>query len=123
MADNDETTARTNGSGARAHAGSIADEATNAARRVKSAVEPEAEDLQAQVAQLQSDLKSITQTLNRLGGAAGNELRNSGQSAITYAQDEFGALEKQLKDTIREKPLTAVASAVAAGFILAVLTR
>ncbi len=121
MADTEETLSR-NGNG-RAHAASLGEEAANATRRMKAAVEPEAEDLQAQVAQLQTDLKSITQTLNRLGGAAGNELKNSGQSAINYAQDEFGALEKQLKDTIREKPLTAVASALAAGFILAVLTR
>lgn len=122
MADTDETTSRGNGSGARAH-GSIGEEASGAARRVKAAVQPEAEDLETQVAQLQSDLKSITATLNRMGVTAGNELRATGQSAINYAQDEFGALEKQLKDTIREKPLTAVASAVAAGFILAVLTR
>ena len=123
MADSDETTARNNGSGARAHASSIGEEASNSVRRVKAAVEPEAENLEDQVAQLQSDLKSITATLNRLGATAGNELRNSGKSAVSYAQDEFEAVEKQLKDTIREKPLTAVAGALAAGFIIAVLTR
>lgn len=121
MADTDETTGR-NGS-SRTHAASIADEASNAVKRVRSAVEPDAENLEAQVAQLQSDLKSITNTLNRMGQTAGSELKSSGQSAINYAQDEFGQLEKQLKDTIREKPLTAIASALAAGFILAVLTR
>ncbi len=122
MADTDETTAR-NGSSTRAHASSVAHEAADTVKRVRHAVEPDAENLEAQVAQIQSDLKSITTTLNRMGQTAGNELKSSGQSAISYAQDEFGQLEKQLKDTIREKPLTAVASALAAGFILAVLTR
>ena len=120
MADNDTST-RGNGTAARAHA--AADEIADTPRRVRAAVEPEAESLEKQVEQLQSDLKSITTTLNRMGQTAGSELKSSGQSAISYAQDEFGQLEKQLKDTIREKPLTAVASALAAGFILAVLTR
>jgi hypothetical protein len=39
------------------------------------------------------------------------------------AQDEFSAFEKQIKDTIREKPLTAVAGAMALGFLIAVITR
>ena len=50
-------------------------------------------------------------------------LKAQGQSAIEDAQDEFGQIEKQIKDTIREKPLTAVAGAVALGFILAVVSR
>jgi ElaB/YqjD/DUF883 family membrane-anchored ribosome-binding protein len=102
--------------------------------RASRAVEAEADTLEAQVAQLQSDLKSITHTLSRMGQTAGNELKSTasaqaedlaarGQSAIDYAQDEFGAFEKQIKDTIREKPLTAVAGAIALGFVIAVLTR
>jgi ElaB/YqjD/DUF883 family membrane-anchored ribosome-binding protein len=97
-------------------------------------VEAEADTLEAQVAQLQNDLKSITHTLSRMGSTAGNELKSTasaraeeltarGQSALDYAQDEFGAFEKQIKDTIREKPLTAVAGAIALGFVIAVLTR
>lgn len=120
MADN-ETSTRGNVTSARVHA--AADEIAETPRRVRAAVEPDAEHLEDQVAQLQKDLKSITATLNRMGQTAGTELKSTGQSAIGYAQDEFGQLEKQLKDTIREKPLTAVASALAAGFILAVLTR
>ena len=38
-------------------------------------------------------------------------------------QDEFGHMEKQIKDTLREKPLTAVAGAIAIGFVLALITR
>ncbi len=92
------------------------------------------EDLEAQVAQLQSDIKSITQTLQHMGedkvgevrGMAKRraaDLRGKGEEMLESAQDEFSAFEKQIKDTIREKPLTAVAGAVALGFILAVMTR
>lgn len=100
----------------------------------KSAARSRQPDLEAQVQQLQDDLKGIAGTLasiaeNKVGEAqslAKRELRglkNEGQNAIEDAQDEFGQLEKQLKDTIREKPLTAVAGAVALGFILAVVSR
>lgn len=92
------------------------------------------DDLEAQVAQLQADLKSIAATLTRIAENKVDEaqsiakrelshLKQEGKSAVEDVQDEFGAIEKQLKDTIREKPLTAVAGAVALGFILAVVSR
>jgi ElaB/YqjD/DUF883 family membrane-anchored ribosome-binding protein len=107
--------------------------ANGAARRTRSS-RAKADDLEAQVSQLQNDLRSITQTLTRMGeGKVGEvratanrraaELRDKGEEIMESAQDEFNALEKQIKDTIREKPLTAVAGAVALGFILAVITR
>lgn len=90
--------------------------------------------LEAQVSQLQNDLKSITQTLARMGENKVDDVRinaqrgartlaDKGQAALDSAQDEFEVIEKQVKDTIREKPLTAVATAVAMGFLLAVITR
>lgn len=92
------------------------------------------DDLSAQVQQLQTDLKSIAATLASLAEDKVNDaqklarrevknLASSGQSAIEDVQDEFGQLEKQIKDTIREKPLTAVAGAIALGFVLAVVSR
>ena len=108
--------------------------ANGAARRSRARTVHEEENLEAQVAQLQSDLHSITTTLGRMGQSAGNEIKSTararaddlaarGQSALDSAQDEFGAFEKQIKDTIRDKPLTAVAGAIALGFVLAVITR
>lgn len=113
---------------------SPANAARSTVRRVRARTEPEVESIEDQVSQLQNDLRSITATLNRMGQTAGNEIKSSanaqaeelkarGQSALDFAQDEFGAFEKQIKDTIREKPLTAVAGAVALGFLLAVITR
>lgn len=121
---------RKSGNGARASAAK-----SSAAAQVsstKAAVEEQT--LEAQVAQLQSDLKSITDTLSRMTGdkvgearsIAKTEMRNlqvRGEQLLSDAQDQAGEAEKQLKDTIREKPLTAVAAAAGIGFVLALLTR
>jgi ElaB/YqjD/DUF883 family membrane-anchored ribosome-binding protein len=91
-------------------------------------------ELEEQIEQLQNDLKSIAATLAGLAGdkvtearsVAEKEARNlarTGQHAVDEVQDEFGQLERRLKATIREKPITAVASALAIGFILAVVSR
>ncbi len=91
-------------------------------------------ELEAQVEQLQADLKSITETVKKLTGAKAGEvkdiataefkeLKRRGEELVGEAQDQFSEAEKQLKDTIREKPLTAVASAVGIGFVLALLVR
>lgn len=91
-------------------------------------------DLEAQVQQLQDDIKNIASTLAGLAEQKVDEaqsvakrefkhLKAQGKSAVEDAQDEFGQIEKQIKDTIREKPLTAVAGAIALGFLLAVVSR
>ena len=108
--------------------GSPAARASRASAKVREA------QLEDQVSQLQDDIKAIGATLARLSnekvsevrGAAKTEVRNlqrQGQHVVDEVQDQASAMEKQLKDAIREKPLTAVASAVGIGFILALLTR
>jgi ElaB/YqjD/DUF883 family membrane-anchored ribosome-binding protein len=92
------------------------------------------DDLAAQVAQLQADLKSITKTLQTMAGTGVDDAQGlalhgaeklvaKGSKAMHDVQDEFTEVEKQLKDTIRERPLTAVAGALALGFLLAALSR
>lgn len=92
------------------------------------------QELESQVSQLQDDIKAITETLGKLTGEKVGEaramartevrhLQAKGQQMIDEAQDQAGEMEKQLKDTIREKPLTAVAAAAGVGFVLALLTR
>ena len=91
-------------------------------------------ELASQVEQLRADLKAITKTIESLAAAKVSDVqatalqeveklaRHSGKAAAGI-EDEFTALEKQLKDTIRERPLTAVAGALALGFFLAAVTR
>ncbi|WEJ34329.1 DNA gyrase subunit B [Devosia sp. SD17-2] len=91
-------------------------------------------ELEAQVSQLQDDLKAITETLRKLteekagevkdiAQAEFRQLKRRGKHLIEDAQDQAVEYEEQLKDTIREKPLTAVAAAAGIGFVLALLTR
>ena len=121
----DAVTSRPNGSGARAAS------TTARARRSSRA---QTDNLEAQVTQLQNDIKSIAQTLARMGESKVGEVRSmvkmraaevkgKGEDLVSTAQDEFSAFESQIKDTIREKPLTAVAGALALGFLIAVITR
>lgn len=104
---------------------------TRASRGNSKAREAQLED---QVAQLQDDLKAIAATLARLSNDKVNEvkavarseahhLQRQAEHVVEDVQDQASAIEKQLKDTIREKPLTAVASAVGIGFVLALLSR
>lgn len=109
--------------------------AANGARAPRRSARKSRDDaLETQVARLQSDLKSIAATLASMAdskvseakGAANGQMQNlvkQGQHAMEGIQDEFGQMEKQIKDTIREKPLTAVAGAIAIGFVLALITR
>lgn len=91
-------------------------------------------DLEDQIEQLQDDVRAIAKSLTRLGEDKVKEaqryakgeyknLLHQGQSVASEVTDEFEAVEKQIKDTIRARPLTAMASAIGIGFLLAVLTR
>jgi ElaB/YqjD/DUF883 family membrane-anchored ribosome-binding protein len=108
--------------------------ASAAARAAAASAESHEDELGDQISQLQADMKAIAQTLaglaedkvNEAQSVAKREVKNvtkAGQNAIEDAQDEFNQLERQIKDTIREKPLTAVAGAIALGYILAVVSR
>lgn len=92
------------------------------------------QQLEDQISQLQADLKGITATLARLSSEKVSEardtakaevahLRRQGQHVVENVQDQASQYERQLKDTIREKPLTAVASAIGIGFLLALFSR
>jgi ElaB/YqjD/DUF883 family membrane-anchored ribosome-binding protein len=105
-----------------------------ASSRRRSSARTRPDDLEAQVQQLQTDIRSITHTLGRMGEMSVDQVKSTartkahdlaqrGQAVVEDAQDEFTQLEKQIKDTIRDKPLTAVAGAIALGFVLAVITR
>jgi ElaB/YqjD/DUF883 family membrane-anchored ribosome-binding protein len=100
----------------------------------KASTETREQQLEAQVAQLQQDIKAITETLGKLTGEKVEDakqlasaelrlLRRRGQHALDDAQEQAMEVEQQLKDTIREKPFTAVATALGIGFVLALLTR
>jgi ElaB/YqjD/DUF883 family membrane-anchored ribosome-binding protein len=104
--------------------------ARTAARRTRA----RGDNIEDQIERLQADLKAIANSLTGMAddkmseakGVAKSELKGllrTGQHAVEGVQDEFTQVERQIKDTIRERPLTAVAGAIAIGFCLALLTR
>lgn len=108
----------------------MAESETESRRRSKAAEE----SLEAQVAQLQADIRSIADTLAKLGESKADGLRaaarsraediaGKGQAALDNAQDEFHAIEKQLSKSIRDRPIAAVAGALAVGYVIALLSR
>ena len=108
--------------------------AKSSSTRSRSRTRRSDEDLEKQIDRLQADIKAIATSVShiaerKVGQAqdrAESEVSNlmkTGQHAVEAVQDEFGDMERQLKDTIRRKPLTAVAGAVALGFVLALISR
>jgi len=100
----------------------------------RAALAKREEHLEEMVNQLQEDIKAIAATLARMGNDKVSTAKETakheaskvvaqGQQMVDDLSGQAGELERQLKDTIRERPLTAVASAVGIGFILALLAR
>ncbi|MFC4626309.1 YqjD family protein [Daeguia caeni] len=94
----------------------------------------DAETLQKQIEQLKQDIAAIAATLGNIGSAtvqtASQSARKSYESAYAQGEDVADALknkaldlETQLTEAVRERPLTALATALGIGYILAKLSR
>jgi ElaB/YqjD/DUF883 family membrane-anchored ribosome-binding protein len=118
----------------------MADATTDAPGRTKSGngsprtTVNKQQSLEEQIGQLQADLKTIADTLAKLSGDKVAEARDTATGQVRHlqrqaqhlmedAQDQAGEFQTELKSTIREKPLTAMASAIGIGFLLALLMR
>lgn len=118
----------------RSHRRSSSNGTRSSRARSQAQADVHEEALQEQISRLQADLKSIAATIagmadEKVGearGVAKHEVKNlvqQGQQTVGELTDEFSHVQKQVKDTIRERPLTAVLGALAAGFVIALLTR
>lgn len=92
------------------------------------------EDLQAQVEQLREDIAAIAATLANLGSQTVKDAKQAAkqtyQSAFMQGEDMVDDLkiraqdiEAQLSATVRERPLTSLATALGIGYLLAILSR
>lgn len=113
------------------------DMAPNSTRKSEAALSNapgSSESIEAQIARLQDDIKAIAATVTRLSSDKVSEVRGTAEGQVRHAvaqgrhaiddmTDQAGALEQSLKETIREKPLTAVATALGIGFVLALMSR
>ena len=106
----------------------------NGTPRTTAASSSKQQSLEDQISQLQADLKGIADTLARISGDKVAEARDTAKGEVRHlqrqaqhvlddVQTQASAFESELKGTIRERPLTAVASAIGIGFLLALLTR
>lgn len=92
------------------------------------------DELLSQIQSLQNDVQSILKTLGKLGNekvsdAKGHaldeysQLVEAGQNLTSTAADQVVHFENQIKDTIRQRPLTAVLGALGVGFLIALVSR
>lgn len=94
----------------------------------------EPEDLAADIEQLKADIAALARQLQQTGqhsyGAARHaasegveQLRAQGEAVYENLRANAGDLERQLADTVREKPVTSLAIAAGIGFLFALMTR
>ena len=92
------------------------------------------EDLQAQVEQLKEDIAAIAATLANLGNQTVRDAKRSAKETYQSAYLQGGDvvdelrgkaqdLEAQLTATVRERPITSLATALGIGYLLALLSR
>jgi ElaB/YqjD/DUF883 family membrane-anchored ribosome-binding protein len=110
------------------------DVAPNSTRKSESTNPGNSENIEEQISRLQEDIRAIAASVARLSGEKVSEARDTakgqvrhvvaqGRHAIDDVAGQATALEDTLKETIRERPLTAVAGAIGLGFLLALMSR
>lgn len=110
--------------------------ATTAAKtaRTQKSDEISGNDLEKDMRQLRADMAQLVGHLKAMGEQSGNsarkaagegidQLREQGEAALQNVKGSAQDMERQLAQTIRERPITSLAVAVGAGFLLALATR
>ena len=107
--------------------------ATSSTKSAKDS-EQAAEDLAADIEQLKADIAKLARQLQETGehsygaarraaGEGVDQLRAQGEAAFENLRSGASDLERQITDTVREKPVTALAIAAGVGFLFALLAR
>ncbi|MGN6585060.1 MAG: DUF883 family protein [Rhizobiaceae bacterium] len=108
----------------------------NAAKRAEAEQRRQAasEDFYAQIDVLKEEIATLKEQIARSGGqsfdaakkaasAGVDHLKSQGEITFDDLKANASDIEAQMMATVREKPMTALACALGAGFLLAVLTR
>lgn len=93
-----------------------------------------AEDLAADIEQLKADIAKLTELLQETGqhsyGAARraaaegvDQLKAQGEAAMESLRASANDFERQISDSVREKPMTSLAIAAGVGYLFALLAR
>lgn len=81
-------------------------------------VEKDVEDLKSQFGELRSDVSRLTDTIKRLYGDSAEEGRESVREAAARSREQARQSVGALESEIGERPLTSIAAAFGAGFII-----
>lgn len=91
-------------------------------------------DLQQQLEQIRKDVAALAETIASLAAGkaedvkaqaykAGNDAAEASAQVLDAARDHVCAVQSDLEERIRAKPLKALGIAAGLGFVLALLTR
>jgi len=87
----------------------------------------EIEQLKAEIANLAKQFQTVGEhsygTARRAANEGVSQLRSQGEAAIEQLRAHTSDIEKQIADTVREKPVTALAVAAGIGFLFALMSR
>jgi len=108
--------------------------AQTASKGVEGEAQRPADDLTADIEQLKADIAELTEQLKLMRqhsyGAARHaasegleQLRAQGEAAYESLRANADDIERQLTDTVREKPITSLAVAAGIGFLFALISR
>lgn len=100
----------------------------------KSTASDNTEDLKAEITKLRQELSDLAKHVSTIGdksartarqaaGKKAEELRAQGEAAFGELRESALDYEKQLTDTVRKKPVTALAIAAGVGFVFALMAR
>jgi ElaB/YqjD/DUF883 family membrane-anchored ribosome-binding protein len=92
------------------------------------------DDLAADIEQLKADIAELTEQLRlmrehsygaarRAASEGMDHLRAQGEAAFESLKANADDLERQITDTVREKPITSLAVAAGIGFLFALISR
>ncbi|MGU3576886.1 YqjD family protein [Brucellaceae bacterium C25G] len=103
-------------------------------QKIEELTDVSSSELQEQIAQLKQDISAIAATISQLGQqkirdakrdvsqAYGEAIENSG-TTINELKSCAQSIEDQLLETVRERPIASLATAVGVGYLLAILRR
>lgn len=100
----------------------------------KTGPKNDTEELKAEIAKLRKELADLVKHVSEVGdksartarkAATGKaeELRAQGEAAFEDLRESALDYERQVADTVREKPITSLAIAAGVGFFFALLAR
>jgi len=83
----------------------------------------ETRNLEADIQQLRSDIAQLKDHLMQLGNRSMSRARRAAWEQADQLRDSAEEFQDDVIETVREKPLTALALAAGAGFLLAMMMR